>query len=136
MDCGIDQKCASCKPAKCCSYVSFQIDTPTTFEEFENLLWQIAHGDIEFFRDRDGWFISINRRCRFLGSNNLCQIYEHRPQICRDYQNVNCDFDGDYDFEHYFKKFEELLAYVRKRFPKKAAARYGTDNIWIPTKVL
>jgi Fe-S-cluster containining protein len=28
----------------------------------------------------------LGKRCEHLLPNNLCAIYDHRPQICRDYQ--------------------------------------------------
>jgi Fe-S-cluster containining protein len=41
------------------------------------------------------YLISPNRRCVFLGQNNLCTIYEVRPSACRNYFVFNPKEDCD-----------------------------------------
>ena len=34
----------------------------------------------------------LGLRCPHLGANNLCQVYDRRPQVCRDYSaDAMCD---------------------------------------------
>ena len=100
----------------------FEIDArssaPTTLRD--HLLWQLAHQDMQAYKDEDGWFLIAMNKCQFLKSDGGCNIYETRPQICRDYSNDFCEYDASAEegFEYFFKTYEELDKYCRKRFKK------------------
>jgi len=79
-----ENKCSFCKGTKCCSYFTQQIDTPRSKEDFQTLLWQIAHHNVDIYQDEDGWFLLINNPCQFLEKSGACGIYKDRPTICRD----------------------------------------------------
>lgn len=84
------------------------------------MLWQISHAHVEFYKDEDGWFLMFLTPCEHLIENGQCGIYDRRPDICRDYSNDYCEYDSPAEegFELYFKTYDELLAYCRKRFKK------------------
>ena len=65
-------------------------------------------------------FLLINNRCRFLLPEGGCNIYETRPQVCRDYSNDFCEYDAPAEegFEYFFESYESLDAYCKKRFKK------------------
>lgn len=125
----IHSKCATCLPAKCCTYFAIQIDGPRSKEDFEDYLWFIAHEGVSMYVDAGKWYLQVETRCRMLGRNNLCTIYDARPKICADYTPEDCDRDDPPQYEREFKSYEQLLAYARKRFPnfttggERAAAR-------------
>ena len=50
-----DNKCSFCVGSKCCSYVTQQIDTPRSKDDFETLLWQVSHHNVGAYKDEDGW---------------------------------------------------------------------------------
>ena len=101
-------KCGGCT-ALCCSYFALEIDAPDEPEDFENLRWYILHQDVEIFIDGEDWYLQINRKCQWLVGNQ-CGNYENRPQICREYSDEECDFDG-VESDTTFKTIEELEAY-------------------------
>ena len=70
------QKCAGL----CCRYIALPIDEPEDFDEFEDVRWYLAHEGISVFVEDDQWYINMASRCRFLGKDNLCGIYEDRPR--------------------------------------------------------
>jgi len=111
-------KCSHCPGTKCCQYVTQQIDTPRKKADFQTLLWQISHANVEFYKDSDGWFLMFITPCEQLSDNGGCAIYEQRPDICREYENDFCEFDASAEegFELYFKTYPSLLAYCKKRF--------------------
>ncbi len=112
-------KCSFCRGATCCTYFTHQIDTPRSIEDFDLLLWQIAHANTQVYRDEDGWFLLVNNRCLHLQADGSCGIYETRPQVCREHSNDDCEFDGpsgEGDFELFFRDYDALLAYCRKKF--------------------
>ncbi len=105
-----ENKCSFCQGTKCCIYVTQEMETPRSMSDFDHMLWQ----------DEDGWFLIAMNKCQFLKPAGGCGIYETRPQICRDYSNDFCEYDepAEIHFEFYFKTYQELDDYCRKRFKK------------------
>lgn len=115
-----ENKCSYCEGSKCCTYVTHQIDAPKSKADFDYLLWQISHKDIQLFKDEDGWFLSILQPCLHLLPNGGCGIYDVRPMICREHSNEYCEFDSDAEesFDLFFDGYESLNNYCKKRFKK------------------
>lgn len=113
-----ENKCSFCKGTKCCIYVTQEIETPRSMSDFDHMLWQLAHRDMQVYKDEDGWFLIAMNKCQFLKADGGCGIYKTRPQICRDYSNDFCEYDepAEIHFEFYFKTYQELDEYCRKRF--------------------
>ncbi|MGD8782979.1 MAG: YkgJ family cysteine cluster protein [Thioalkalispiraceae bacterium] len=123
-----DNKCDLCEGSKCCNYITQQIDTPRSMDEFDTLLWQLAHKNIQAYKDEDGWFLLVYTTCQFLQPDGRCGIYETRPQMCRDYSNDYCEYDAPAEegFDLFFDSYESLLKYCRKRF-KRWDKRFTTE---------
>ncbi len=115
-----DNKCDLCEGSKCCNYITQAIDTPRSIDEFDTLLWQLTHRNVQAYKDDDGWFLLFYTTCQFLQSDGRCGIYETRPQMCRDYTNDYCEYDSPAEegFELFFDGYQSLLAYCQKRFKK------------------
>lgn len=115
-----ENKCSYCPGTKCCVYTTQEMETPRSMADFDHMLWQLAHKNMQAYKDEDGWFLIANNECQFLQADGACGIYETRPQICRDYSNDYCEFDepAEIHFEYYFKTYHELDDYCRKRFKK------------------
>lgn len=116
----IDKKCSKCKKSICCNSINQKIPTPKSKEDFDHLIWQVAHENINIFKDADGWFLHIQSRCMHLGPNGACGIYDTRPWVCREYDNVFCEFDESIEqaSELFFASPKKLEKYCRKRFKK------------------
>lgn len=100
--------------ALCCRYFALEIDEPDTPEEFDDIRWYLAHENVHVFIEDDEWYLAIQTRCQYLQDDNKCGIYEDRPKICREYSTDNCDYHtGQYDFQQYFTKPEQLEAYAQ-----------------------
>lgn len=113
-----ENKCASCKGATCCTYITQPIHTPRTKKDFSNLLWQVAHQGVHAFRDEGTWYLLFESRCTHLQPNGRCGIYETRPHICRKHSNEYCELDAPREegFELHFQTYDELLEYCKKKF--------------------
>ena len=113
-----ENKCSFCEGSKCCTYITQQIDTPRSKSDFDYLLWQTSHKDVQVYKDEDGWFLLVNRSCMHLQKDGRCGIYETRPIICREHTNDYCEFDSNAedDFDLFFDGYHSLLEYCRKRF--------------------
>ena len=59
-----ENKCGYCTNSTCCTYLTQHIDGPRSMEDFDMLLWQVSHRDMQLFKDDEGWFLLINNRCR------------------------------------------------------------------------
>jgi len=110
--------CAKCIPAKCCMYFSTEIDVPGSVKDFDDILWMIAHRDVEIYTKRRRWYVMVKTPCRFYDPTRGCLIYPSRPHICRQHHTDECEFDEGYAFDLHFRSYEELERYFRKRFPK------------------
>lgn len=103
--------CNHCK-AKCCQYFALPIDTPTEWQDFDYIRWYLLHERSAIFTDDGSWYLLVQNRCMHLGENNLCGIYENRPQICRDYTTANCEYDDEWVYDHYWETAEQIEEYA------------------------
>lgn len=110
------EQCEQCKPAKCCMYLTIQVEKPRTLYDFEGMLWRIAHQDIEYFVQEKKWYMMVHNPCRFHDGNSRCRIYESRPKVCRNHSTEKCEFDTPCDFELHIRSYEEMLRYASKKF--------------------
>ena len=110
--------CAQCA-AMCCRYIALPIDNPETAAEFDNVRWYLMHENIHVFVEEDQWYIGIATRCKHLGADNLCGIYETRPRICRKYTTDNCEWHGgEYEYDHLFTSAEQLRKFADRTLGK------------------
>ena len=86
-----DNKCGFCTNSKCCTYITEELVTPRSMHDFDHLLWQLSHRDIQAYKDEDGWYLLINNSCTHLQKDGRCGIYDDRPLICREYTNDYCE---------------------------------------------
>ncbi len=115
--------CPRCVPAKCCMYFSTEIDKPETPSDFDDLLWIIAHRNVEIYTKGRSWHVLVKTPCRFYDPPRGCLIYPTRPRICREHDAGDCEFDQEYDFDLHFRSYEELERHTRGARNKKRAAR-------------
>lgn len=123
-----ENKCGFCTNSKCCTYITEELATPRSMHDFDHMLWQLSHENIQAYKDEDGWYLLINNTCTHLLNDGRCGIYEDRPQICREYTNDHCEFDEDSTdgFELFFEDYDALHKYVRRRF--KGWNKYATTR--------
>lgn len=116
----VDEKCSRCKKSICCNSINQKIPAPKSREDFDHLLWQVSHQNINIFKDADGWFLHISTRCEHLLDGGICGIYDTRPWVCRDYDNDFCELDESIEeaSELFFSTHKMFEKYCRKRFKK------------------
>jgi len=98
--------------AKCCRYFALPIETPTTRSDFEFIRWYLLHERATVFVEDDTWYLMVHTRCRRLRDDNLCDGYETRPRICRDYTTKNCEYEDDWVYDKYFETPEQVEQYA------------------------
>lgn len=115
-----DNKCDLCTNSKCCTYLTQKIDTPRSKQDFEHILWQVSHQNIQAYKDEDGWYLLINNPCTHLLDGGRCGIYDSRPSVCRDHSNDYCEYDAPAEdgFDLFFGGYKSLLKYCKKRYKR------------------
>ena len=111
-------KCSFCARSWCCTYVTQHIPAPRSKHDFNHLLWQVSHKNVEAFKDKEGWHLLIRTSCSHLQPDGRCGIYNERPDICQDYSVENCEFSGSAQRELYFRDYASLLEFCKKRYRK------------------
>ncbi|WP_428622776.1 YkgJ family cysteine cluster protein [Sedimenticola sp.] len=116
----VDNKCGKCSPPICCQYLTQEIDTPATKSDFDHLLWQLSHRNIQLFQEEGSWYLLINNPCTHLLVDGRCGIYDARPEVCRAYENDWCEKDepAEQHFQRFFDGYYSLLEYCKQRFKK------------------
>lgn len=89
------KSCSRC--GNCCREIFFLIDKAYTEEGLDHLQWARHHGlKIAYREDPNGrklWGVELDAPCKHLkeaeNGKTSCQIYENRPQMCRNYTGKN-----------------------------------------------
>jgi len=105
--------------AKCCKYFALPVDKPTERKDYDFLRWFLLHERASAFVDEGTWYLIVHTRCKHLLPDNRCGIYDTRPQICRDYSTVDCEYDDDWVYEQYFETAEQVQEYMEAVLPRK-----------------
>ncbi|MGD2109966.1 MAG: YkgJ family cysteine cluster protein [Phycisphaerae bacterium] len=107
--------CEHCAAA-CCRYLALPIDKPTTKRDFDDIRWYLMHEGVSVFVEDGDWYVQYQTRCKNLGSDNRCTIYETRPEICAEYEPNGCDYQGgDYGYDHLFTHAKQIEAFYREK---------------------
>jgi Fe-S-cluster containining protein len=117
------QYCGKCR-GRCCKYYTIIIDEPEDADDYDEVRWFLAHEGCYVYIDEGQWHVNVVAGCRFLGDEGRCKIYEHRPDVCREFgHEEECEFTGELDFEHTFKDLRELEEYAKTVLSKKEYAK-------------
>ena len=106
-----EQLCDHCG-AKCCRYFALPIDKPKEWQDFDYIRWYLLHEHAAVFTEEDCWYLLVQNRCKHLRDDHLCDIYDTRPQICRDYTTADCEYDDDWTYDHYWETPEQIEEYA------------------------
>jgi Fe-S-cluster containining protein len=103
--------CSYCT-AKCCKYFALPIETPKSWPDFEFIRWFLLHEKATIFTEGGDWYLLVHTPCKHLRADNLCGIYETRPDICRDYSTKNCEYEDSWVYDHYWETAEQVEEYA------------------------
>ena len=77
--------------AHCCRYVAVEIETPRSRWQIDQVRWLLLHENVAVYIGTDRrWYVEFRTRCRALGDDHRCTIYEDRPDLCRAYEVKTC----------------------------------------------
>ena len=81
--------CRGCE-ALCCHDLWLRMTPPVTAEELAGARWRLHFENIELHVRGGEWTMRIKGRCRYLGDDSMCTIYDQRPKPCRDHRPPYC----------------------------------------------
>jgi len=119
--------CAYCT-AKCCRYFALPIEEPESWKDYEYLRWYLLHEGATVFIEDESWYLLVHAKCKQLGDDHLCQAYETRPQICRDYTTERCEYEDDWVYDHYFETPEQVEEYAEAILPVRKGRTIRTPK--------
>lgn len=113
--------CQRC-PARCCKYFALEIDRPTTPKDHDQIRWYLLHRDVVVWVQDGEWYLEVRNRCRELLDDDRCDIYETRPEVCREYgwPVGSCEhYEEDLRFDHHFESAEQFEAWSKVELEKR-----------------
>jgi len=114
--------CEHCT-AVCCKYLAIPLDKPRTARDYDDIRWYLMHEGILVFVEEGDWYIQFQTRCKNLGLDYRCMVYEVRPAICAEYEPGDCDYaGGDYNYDHLFTHAKQLEEYYHQKTGKRLPA--------------
>jgi Fe-S-cluster containining protein len=110
-------ECTSC--ARCCTYVGVGINAPTTARYATDVLWYLYHENVSVYLDSDGeWSVHFEARCRNLGDDLRCRVYERRPHVCRAFDDTSCEVNAPNDEAITFREPAQFLDWLARARPR------------------
>jgi len=111
--------CEQCAGA-CCRYLAIEIDKPTCADDYDDIRWYLMHEGYSVFVEDGDWYLQGQSRCKNLGPDNRCLIYDTRPKICRNYGAGDCDYsEADPGYDHLFTHVSQIEEYYLKKTRKR-----------------
>ena len=119
--------CEHCAAA-CCRYLALPLDRPSSARDYDDIRWYLMHEGVTVFVEDGDWFVQYPARCKNVGADNLCLIYDTRPGICGAYEPDACDYTGgEYGYDHLFTHPKQVEEYYFKKTGKKLGVREKPD---------
>ncbi len=96
------------------------MDKPTSARDYDDIRWYLMHVGVIVFVEEGDWYVQYQTQCKNLGADNLCGVYETRPEICREYEPGACDYSGgSYEYDHLFTHPKQVEAFYFQKTGKK-----------------
>jgi Fe-S-cluster containining protein len=116
--------CLSC--GLCCGYIAVDIEEPTTLKGATDILWYLYHPNVSVYAEDDDWMVVFETRCQHQLDDKRCSIYETRPQICRAFDENECEVNSEEIGVSFYtpREFLEYLERNHKRIHTLVRKRY------------
>ena len=109
--------------AGCCRYVNLRIDPPRHKIDQEEIRWFLCHEGVKVSFEEGHWWLQVETKCKQLTDDNLCAIYDRRPDVCGDYSMESCDHIGEAGDELEFTTPEQWEAWLADRRDRRNKRR-------------
>ena len=107
--------CLSC--GLCCSYIAVDIEEPRTIKAATDILWYLYHPSVSIYAEGEDWMVVFETRCQHQLDDHRCSIYEVRPQICRAFDENDCEVNSEETGEAFYTA-REFLTYLERHYKR------------------
>jgi Fe-S-cluster containining protein len=104
--------CRECN-ALCCRDLAMMTTRPRTRDEIDDLKWHLHYDTVNVCIRNHRWYIVVKGKCIYLSRNNLCKIYDRRPEKCRRHNAPECERFGSW-YDLLIETPEGLERYLRE----------------------
>jgi len=108
-------RCQDKCQARCCRYITVQIPAPKRKVDLDELSWFLAHEHITVYVESRRWHVEMRTRCKYLTADNLCAVYETRPDVCHKYSTDSCEYPARPKHTLEFDQREDFDAWRAKQ---------------------
>ncbi len=117
--------CEECK-SKCCKYIAIETDAPDCLDDWDQIKWLLMHEGVSVYLDNEGdWIIEVITKCKNLGPDNNCKIYDIRPDLCQNHEINSCVMNGTGKVEVLlFKTPEDVDKHLKEKGLDKTLPKY------------
>ena len=132
----LSEEAARCQrecQARCCRYITVQIEAPKDKRDLEEISWWLTHREVSVYVESRRWHLEVRTPCKYLSDENLCVIYEDRPGVCRDYSTDACEyptrpehslqFDSREDFEYWREEKRKSRRQAAQAAPRRRKSK-------------
>lgn len=116
-----NEGCRTC-PALCCHTLATCIEKPKDEGDIDFYKWHLFYDTVSLAVRSHRWYLVVKGRCIYLDKNNLCTIYDRRPDICRRHNPPDCERFGPW-YDTMVNTPEELTAYLAREKERKKSKR-------------
>ncbi len=90
---GSPSTCIDC-PALCCHDLAIFIHRPRTKSDIDDMKWHPQYDSVSVAIRHRRWYLVVGGKCIYLDDDNLCTIYDRRPERCRRHGAPDCERFG------------------------------------------
>ena len=118
--------CEDCS-AECCHKLLVPFKRPRTERDIYYYKWHLQYDTVSIIIRSNRWYLVIEGRCIYLDKNNLCTIYDRRPDTCREHNPSECERYGAW-YDVILKTPENLEAYLEKEKKRRRTRRQKAER--------
>lgn len=113
----------------CCTYVTADIEPPTSVPRASRIVWYLYHAGVSIYWDRAAtWLVQFETRCRFFADDRSCEIYARRPNVCRDFDERECEVNAPEEGLQ-FHEPAQFLDWLARRRPRLHARLLAAELV-------
>jgi hypothetical protein len=113
--------CIAC-PAICCHDLAIEIHRPKNKHEIENYKWYMHYDTVFICIRNHRWYLAVKGRCIYLDDNDMCTVYNDRPEKCREHNPPECEKFGRW-YDVRIDTPAQLMDYLKPKKKKKSTKK-------------
>ena len=106
--------CDKCN-GECCRYITVSYQEPKNEEDWDEIKWMLLHDGVMVYKDNSNeWNVEVRTKCKFLGKDNKCKIYDKRPAVCKNHKLHECEANNEEFAKVIFNEPEDVDNFLKE----------------------